>query len=224
MANFLNKTRKKLIIRELDPDTDLLKIFHYTQAYSKNFFLDSADNNEKTGRYSFIGYDPFLTVMSKGSNILTQKRHSITRKTGNPFDELRHLLSSFHLENGFGSVPFTCGAVGDFAYDLRANAEGVGRLMARCQQARAFLHCSSAAVYAYADGKPVAEDAPLVAGLAVVRQDQDCMVAVSYLLAPGRHQLLGGPIDVGRGICVGLPDTAGVVGSNLSAPERCDSQ
>ena len=118
MANFLNKTRKKLIIRELDPDTDLLKIFHYTQAYSKNFFLDSADNNEKTGRYSFIGYDPFLTVMSKGSNILTQKRHSITRKTGNPFDELRHLLSSFHLENGFGSVPFTCGAVGYFAYDL----------------------------------------------------------------------------------------------------------
>jgi len=68
MANFLSKTRKKLIIRELDPDTDLLKIFHYTQAHSKNFFLDSADNNEKTGRYSFIGYDPFLTVMSKGNN------------------------------------------------------------------------------------------------------------------------------------------------------------
>ena len=101
MANFLSKTRKKLIIKELDPDTDLLKIFHYTQDHSKNFFLDSADNNEKTGRYSFIGYDPFLTVMSKGSNILTQKRHSITKKTGNPFDELRHLLSSFHLENGF---------------------------------------------------------------------------------------------------------------------------
>ena len=118
MANFVNKIRKKLIIRELDPDTDLLKIFHHSQAHSKNFFLDSADNNKKTGRYSFIGYDPFLTVMSKGSNILTQSRHSITRKTGNPFDELRHLLSDFHLEDSFESVPFTCGAVGYFSYDL----------------------------------------------------------------------------------------------------------
>ena len=118
MANFVSKTRKKLIIKELDPGTDLLKIFHHTQTHSKNFFLDSADNNEKTGRYSFIGYDPFLTIMSKGSNILTQSRHNITRKAGNPFDELQHLLSSFHLENGFDSVPFTCGAVGYFSYDL----------------------------------------------------------------------------------------------------------
>lgn len=118
MANFVSKTSKKLIIKELDPGTDLLKIFHQTQTQSKNFFLDSADNNEKTGRYSFIGYDPFLTVMSKGSNILTQSRHSITRKTGNPFDELRRLLNSFHLEDSFESIPFTCGAVGYFSYDL----------------------------------------------------------------------------------------------------------
>ena len=118
MANLVSKTRKKLIIKELDSGTDLLKIFHHTQAQAKNFFLDSADNNEKTGRYSFIGYDPFLTVMSKDSNILTQSSKSITRKTGNPFDELRHLLNSFHLENSFESIPFTCGAVGYFAYDL----------------------------------------------------------------------------------------------------------
>jgi len=83
MANLVSKTRKKLIIKELDSGTDLLKIFHHTQAQAKNFFLDSADNNEKTGRYSFIGYDPFLTVMSKDSNILTQSSKSITRKTGN---------------------------------------------------------------------------------------------------------------------------------------------
>ena len=118
MVNLVSKTRKKLIIKELDPGTDLLKIFHHTQAHSKNFFLDSANNNEKTGRYSFIGYDPFLTVMSKGNNILTQNSKSITKKTGNPFDELRHLLNSFHLENVFEPIPFTCGAVGYFSYDL----------------------------------------------------------------------------------------------------------
>ncbi len=118
MAEFVSRAEYKLAVRELDPDTDLLKIFHYTSARSKNFFLDSALENEKTGRYSFIGYDPFLTVMSKGRNILTQSRHGITRKTGNPFDELRNLLKKFHMDNNSAPVPFTCGAVGYFAYDL----------------------------------------------------------------------------------------------------------
>ncbi len=36
---------------------------------------------------------------------------------------------------------------GDFEYDLAANAEGVGRLMAHCRPAKGFLHCSTAGVY-----------------------------------------------------------------------------
>ena len=50
---------------------------------------------------------------------------------------------------------------GDFSYDLAANGEGVGRLMAHCRRAKAFFHCSSAAVYEYAGHEPVNEDAPL---------------------------------------------------------------
>ena len=49
---------------------------------------------------------------------------------------------------------------GDFDYDLAANAEGVGRLMYQCRAARAFLHCSSAAVYEH-KGDPVVETDPL---------------------------------------------------------------
>ena len=46
---------------------------------------------------------------------------------------------------------------GDWGYDLAANVDGVGRLMSRCRKAKAFLHCSSAAVYAFAGHKPLAE-------------------------------------------------------------------
>jgi UDP-glucuronate 4-epimerase len=35
----------------------------------------------------------------------------------------------------------------DWEYDLSANAESTGMLMARCRSARAFLHCSTTAVY-----------------------------------------------------------------------------
>ncbi len=50
---------------------------------------------------------------------------------------------------------------GRFDYDLAANAEGAGRLLAHCRRARAFLHCSSAAVYERAGDKPHREDDPL---------------------------------------------------------------
>ena len=47
---------------------------------------------------------------------------------------------------------------GNFEYDLAANSESVGRLMARCRSARAFVHCSSAAVYEHAGHEPRKEE------------------------------------------------------------------
>jgi nucleoside-diphosphate-sugar epimerase len=50
---------------------------------------------------------------------------------------------------------------GDFAYDLRANAEGVGMLMRRCAGVRAFLHCSTAGVYEDSGHDALKETDPL---------------------------------------------------------------
>jgi nucleoside-diphosphate-sugar epimerase len=50
---------------------------------------------------------------------------------------------------------------GDFDYDLAANGEGVGNLMMRCKNAKAFVHFSSTAVYEYAGHEPRSENSPL---------------------------------------------------------------
>ena len=50
---------------------------------------------------------------------------------------------------------------GDWDKDLGANAESVGLLMAHCRNAKAFLHCSSAAVYDPPDDEPRTERAAL---------------------------------------------------------------
>lgn len=50
---------------------------------------------------------------------------------------------------------------GDFDYDLAANGEGVGNLMMRCKNAKAFVHFSSTAVYEYGGHEPRREDSPL---------------------------------------------------------------
>ena len=49
---------------------------------------------------------------------------------------------------------------GDFVYDLASGAEGVGDLIAHCG-AKAFLHCSSTAVYQYEDQTPRSETSNL---------------------------------------------------------------
>ena len=50
---------------------------------------------------------------------------------------------------------------GNWDKDLAANAESVGLLMGHCRAAKAFLHCSSAAVYDPPDEEPRAERAAL---------------------------------------------------------------
>jgi UDP-glucuronate 4-epimerase len=53
------------------------------------------------------------------------------------------------------------GGDADWDRDLAANGESVGLLMARCRSARAFLHCSSTAVYQPAGAHQLAETDPL---------------------------------------------------------------
>ena len=50
---------------------------------------------------------------------------------------------------------------GNFDVDFRANADGVGFLMARCRSASAFLHISSTAVYEHRGHEPRKESDPL---------------------------------------------------------------
>jgi UDP-glucuronate 4-epimerase len=56
---------------------------------------------------------------------------------------------------------FAVAKSGDWGDDLGTNAESVGLLMAHCRGAKAFLHCSSAAVYDPPDDEPRTERAAL---------------------------------------------------------------
>ncbi len=70
---------------------------------------------------------------------------------------------------GFDDLPASADYVLNFAVaktkdsdaDITANAESVGLLMTRYQAAKAFLHCSSTAVYAPGDGSGLVETDPL---------------------------------------------------------------
>lgn len=71
-------------------------------------------------------------------------------------DDLSHLPTDFDYVLNFAVVK-----TGKFEYDLKANAEGVGRLMMQCRDVKAFLHFSSTGVYQHQGQEALTEDSPL---------------------------------------------------------------
>ena len=82
------------------------------------FFLDSAMDKKKLGRYSFMGSQPFLVFSSSGNDITLTQNGQTTMKQGNPFDVLAGYLEVYKLDSKNAPVPFCGGAVGYFSYDL----------------------------------------------------------------------------------------------------------
>ncbi|MCF6158608.1 MAG: aminodeoxychorismate synthase component I [wastewater metagenome] len=108
----------EIFIHEVKDACSPLEAFCRFTSHTNVFFLDSALPVEGIARYSFLGFNPFLTVKTKGRTIiLTDKDGSLTSE-GNPFEHLRELLKQFSLKNINESIPFQCGIVGYFGYDL----------------------------------------------------------------------------------------------------------
>lgn len=106
-----------------------LKVF---KGFSEHcFLLESVEDAENWGRYSFLGFNPLLEltcqngeVQIKGDvNFTKLTEDTITIKTNNPSEIIRNLINknkSPKLEN---LPPFTGGFVGYFAYDYIKYAE-----------------------------------------------------------------------------------------------------
>jgi para-aminobenzoate synthetase component 1 len=106
------------LIEEIDTDLSPLNAFELFRNRKFSFFLDSGMDAHKLGRYSFIGSNPFLVLSTRGSDIVLTQGTAKSRLSGNPFDMLKQLLETYHLDPCPSPVPFTGGAVGYLSYDL----------------------------------------------------------------------------------------------------------
>lgn len=112
------------ICHELPEDTEttisvLLKIREGAQHL---FLLESVEGGERSGRYSFVGRDPFLTFRAKGNHI-TLEGETKGSLTGNPVTELKALFRRYQAARLPGLPAFTGGAVGYISYDAIRNVE-----------------------------------------------------------------------------------------------------
>lgn len=80
-----------------------LLIFEALKEERNCFFLDSSLTLNSSGRYTFIGIDPFYILEIKGQE---------------PFERLRQLLRAYKITLPKIDIPFLGGAVGILSYDL----------------------------------------------------------------------------------------------------------
>ncbi len=107
--------RKDILGDLFTPAAAFLRV---AQGRQRVFLLESVEGGERLARYSFIGWDPFLTVRGKGNTIWIEEMGEKVRTEGRPLDRLREIAANFQPPALTDLPPFVGGGVGYFSYDL----------------------------------------------------------------------------------------------------------
>ena len=92
------------------------------------YLLESAQANEKWGRYTFLGYDPKMEITCVDG---TLRAGDVTLQTDDPSGVLRDILARYKSPRLPGLPTFTGGLVGYFSYDYLGYSEPKARTKAQ---------------------------------------------------------------------------------------------
>ncbi len=110
---------KREILSDIRTPIEVLKIL---QGVSRQcFILESVENQEKWGRYTFLGYNPKLEISCLNGkltvkHVLTGEKETV--ETSDPAAYIRELMSKYTTAKPEGFPSFTGGLVGYFGYDF----------------------------------------------------------------------------------------------------------
>lgn len=111
------------ILSDIKTPIEVLKILKNVSDH--RYLLESVADNEKWGRYTFLGYDPSLEITCLNGQM---KIGSLTFETTDPGSYIRQVVAD-HKSPKFDYLPsFTGGLVGYFSYDYLKYAEPTLRL------------------------------------------------------------------------------------------------
>lgn len=85
------------------------------QVSSHTYLLESADNSNHWGRYSFLGYDPKIELFCKNHQMIIKDGTTRTFECSDPAAEIRNILSQYKSPRLEALPTFTGGFVGYFA-------------------------------------------------------------------------------------------------------------
>ncbi|MCT4593783.1 MAG: aminodeoxychorismate synthase component I [Anaeromicrobium sp.] len=113
-------------IKKIHTKYNGFELYTLFENYAYSFILDSGMDRERLGKYSFIGFDPFLVFKSKNGTITIEEGNTIRVLKGDPFHELKEIMKKYEFKYD-SPLPFIGGAVGYFSYDLCHHVEKLPR-------------------------------------------------------------------------------------------------
>ena len=128
--------RRVPVCRELYADRFTpVEVMRTLRAASRHcYLLESAENNQKWGRYSILGYEPVLELTcidgkvsirreEEGGHVAEEFSVREEQDAAHPGGLIRRILAQYRSPKVEGMPPFTGGMVGYFSYDYLKYAE-----------------------------------------------------------------------------------------------------
>lgn len=123
------------ILSDIKTPIEVLRILKNVSRHC--YILESVENQEKWGRYTFLGYDPELEITCL-DGVMTVKNvrtgETETRETRHPADYIREMMSRYRSPKLDGFPSFTGGLVGYFSYDYIKYSEPCLKLDAKDEE------------------------------------------------------------------------------------------
>ena len=95
------------------------------------YMLESIEDNQKWGRYTFLGYDPKLELTCTDGRLTVKNGTSMVFGTKHPGEYIRQIVKENKSPRIEGLPTFTGGLVGYFSYDYMKYAEPALKLTAK---------------------------------------------------------------------------------------------
>jgi para-aminobenzoate synthetase component I len=111
-------------VEEVDGLPEPAELFRGIRHRRGSFLLESSLNVADSGRYSFIGCEPFETLVIRMDEDADDESTGTRIKRSRTLEKLREVLRTFRSET-HPRIPFVGGVVGWFSYELGASWEGI---------------------------------------------------------------------------------------------------
>lgn len=109
---------KRELMSDMKPPIEVLRILQNISHHV--YILESVENQEKWGRYTFMGYDPAMEISCLDGELTIKDLRSKTthtEHTAHPANYIKKLMGKITSPKIEGFPGFTGGLVGYFAYD-----------------------------------------------------------------------------------------------------------
>ncbi len=109
------------IMADIKTPMEVLRILKGVSSHC--YMLESVENQEKWGRYTFLGYDPKMEITCSDGRMTIRNGKEEVRQSDHPGDVIKEILREYRSPKVEGLPTFTGGLVGYFSYDYLKYSE-----------------------------------------------------------------------------------------------------